>query len=1035
VLKYTGRKIEQENIMTHVENITGLSEEKRTSCRPLPFWSWNDELEPEVLRKQVCRMHSAGLGGFFMHARGGLKTPYLSPRYLECVSAALDEASRCGMSGWLYDENGWPSGFGNGVVNGLGEKFQQKSLHCDKVAGDEAEPGKTIAWYSSEGIFLGREKPEKPADELIRCYYTVNSCYVDNLDREVTAEFIRCTHEYYLKNLPPELLPYLKGIFTDEPQLPREGFPWSAVLEKEYFDRYHRELLPDLPGLFMTLPDSRAIRVRFWNMITALFCESYIRQISRWCREHGWLLTGHHLAEEEPLDQIPANGSLMAQYSGYDIPGTDHLCRIKPDPVVMIQLVSAALQSGKKQILTESFGLAGWNLNFHGMYWLYHQQMTCGINLLCQHLSSYSLRGLRKRDYPGSYFIHQPWWEDYRVVNEHFAFAGAMLTYGKAETDVAVIHPLSSGWCSYTGQVRNFTAEHCNHALRELTTVLQQDFQEFHFIDEVVFAESGRADGQYLKVGQCSYSTVIIPPLNNLSGKLVNALMEFAAAGGKILRLHSPWEAEALTIDGIPAEKDVCRFFAGLPLLGSAGELIPVLDRLYPARIRVAENGSASSAFTGICRRLDPEILGRSGKFYLIANGDYRQQHRVTVSLPASGAGVEIISPDGCRFSPISEAVRTDDFWQIPYTFADGEAVMFFVPDEILSDAEKISVADPFELPVVKHLSGKFRLAEKRENLLLLDRCRYRVDGGEWINAEVNVIHSRLLKEGRECHLEMEFDFNVSPDFDLSLPLSVIVETPEKYTFTLNGEGFAAVDQGELFDQAFRRIPLSGQIRHGLNTLALAMDFFETPETYEILKRAELFETEYNRLTFDSEIENIFICGEFTVQHCGEVEKLERSSHWYKGEFFLAPLPDSMEIDGENITADGFPFFAGKITLTQEFELSAGEVEKIRFLRFDPAGANSFRVRINDQDAGFLYAGKYALPTGDLLKPGKNLLALELTTSLRNMLGPHHLKEGESYKVTTLSFSKEANAVGWKGPEFVEHYCMIDVGLSDPELA
>ena len=40
--------------------------------RPIPFWSWNEKLEPEELRRQVRAMHDAGLGGFFMHARGGL---------------------------------------------------------------------------------------------------------------------------------------------------------------------------------------------------------------------------------------------------------------------------------------------------------------------------------------------------------------------------------------------------------------------------------------------------------------------------------------------------------------------------------------------------------------------------------------------------------------------------------------------------------------------------------------------------------------------------------------------------------------------------------------------------------------------------------------------------------------------------------------------------------------------------------------------------------------------------------------------------
>ena len=94
------------------------------SWRPMPFWSWNDKLEPEELCRQVRRMKEGGYGGFFMHARGGLGTEYMGEAYMACVEACVREATRLGMEAWLYDENGWPSGFGGGRVNGKGEEYQ-----------------------------------------------------------------------------------------------------------------------------------------------------------------------------------------------------------------------------------------------------------------------------------------------------------------------------------------------------------------------------------------------------------------------------------------------------------------------------------------------------------------------------------------------------------------------------------------------------------------------------------------------------------------------------------------------------------------------------------------------------------------------------------------------------------------------------------------------------------------------------------------------------------------------------------------------
>jgi len=59
-------------------------------CRPVPFWSWNDKLEPDELRRQIGAMQDAGMGGFFMHARGGLETEYLSEELKVEVTVSPD---------------------------------------------------------------------------------------------------------------------------------------------------------------------------------------------------------------------------------------------------------------------------------------------------------------------------------------------------------------------------------------------------------------------------------------------------------------------------------------------------------------------------------------------------------------------------------------------------------------------------------------------------------------------------------------------------------------------------------------------------------------------------------------------------------------------------------------------------------------------------------------------------------------------------------------------------------------------------------
>lgn len=1003
--------------------------------RPIPFWSWNEKLEPEVLREQIRQMHDAGIGGFFMHARGGLQTAYLSPEWMSCVEACIDEADKLGMNAWLYDENGWPSGFGGGAVNGLGVKYQQKYLRYEFL--DAAEAGgrtNTIGWYTPEGELIGKTLPAGVEGRVLRCYFEVNPYYVDNLDPEVVAEFLRVTHDYYYRNLPKRLSRRLKGIFTDEPQLSRNGFLWSFVLEEEYWKAYHRELLPELPMLFLGMPGSDAMRIRFWSLAARLFSRNFMQQIREWCDEHGWMLTGHHVLEETCQGQINSNGSVMAQYRWYHIPGMDHLGRSEPSPVAMTQLVSAAMQVGQKQILSESFALCGWNFNFSGMLWMFQQQFAHGVNLPCQHLQGYSLRGLRKRDYPASLFVHQPWWGDYRQINDAFARIGMMLAEGKASAEVLVLHPLSTAWMHYSECDRLKAMEFYTEGLKRLTVELDSLQIPHHYADEVLTSELGSFEDGKIRIGRMAYSLVVIPQLVNLSSQMLTMLEKFTEAGGIVLVVRNRLEPEKLTVDGESASQQVRDWFASLPAYDSEAAAAETVADLLPDRVRITEHGVPARRVVGTFRDFD-NLEGRSGRMHFITNLQYNQPCSLTIALPRTGRQVEVIDPFSGKFSILSGVRHSGNHLVFDYPLAAGEAAIFFVSPHPEKHAPKIRVEDVFALEPVRRLDSAFTVEHATENLFTLDRCRYRVDGGEWIDEHVCVIHARLLRLRRPCDLEMEFRFNLAPDFDFSAPLSLVAETPERCEFALNGHRFDAVDSGAVFDQAFRRIPLPAALIGGVNVLSIRTRYTQPEEVYAKLERARQFETEYNTLCFDSEVESVYLAGNFSVRHIGREEELMRGAERFHGRFELGAPMTGAAVDAADLVRAGMPFFAGKVTLAREIDLTADEAESIRYLRFAAVGANSYRVWINGEEAGFRFQGPYALRIDSFLRAGVNRIEVELTTSLRNLLGPHHLDEGESYGVNTRSFDKEPNAIDNPAPPWNDGYCFVKLGLRDIVLA
>ncbi len=96
--------------------------------RGAPFWSLNDKLEGLELSRQIGLMDDGWFGGFFLHAREGLVTPYMSEEWLNMIEVCVREAEKRGMYAWLYDEDKWPSGFAGGVVPASSLDYRVKAL-------------------------------------------------------------------------------------------------------------------------------------------------------------------------------------------------------------------------------------------------------------------------------------------------------------------------------------------------------------------------------------------------------------------------------------------------------------------------------------------------------------------------------------------------------------------------------------------------------------------------------------------------------------------------------------------------------------------------------------------------------------------------------------------------------------------------------------------------------------------------------------------------------------------------------------------
>jgi hypothetical protein len=114
------------------------------------------------------------------------------------------------------------------------------------------------------------------------------------------------------------------------------------------------------------------------------------------------------------------------------------------------ELASAANQAGHIRTLSETYGGAGWEINFVNFKRLVDWQGVLGVNLVNQHLSYYTIKGVRKFDYPPSFSYHEPWWGSYKPMGDYIGRISMAMASGKQVNKILVLQPNTTAWMFFS---------------------------------------------------------------------------------------------------------------------------------------------------------------------------------------------------------------------------------------------------------------------------------------------------------------------------------------------------------------------------------------------------------------------------------------------------------------------------------------------------------------------------------------------------------------------------------------------------------
>lgn len=987
--------------------------------RAVPFWSWNDKLDPEFLRWQIREMDKVGLGGYFMHARGGLQTEYLSDEWMECIAACIDEGKKTGMNSWCYDEEGWPSGFAGGIVTGMGDKYHVRWLEMEEFNSKASLDEQVLGVYilNKETNQVKFISPDSGVDiqegqRAVIIKHKSNPYYIDILNPEVVKAFIDSTYEKYYSEFKDEFGKGMPGFFTDEPQYSRGNIPWSYILPEKFKEKHGYDVIPYLAALFVECEGYEKVRYDFWSLVNELYVNSFGKQIYDWCEEHDCQLTGHVMMEDSIFAQMGATAGAMTFYEYMHIPGIDWLTRAISSPVIPKQVSSVANQLGKKFVLTETFGLSGWNVSFEELKWIAEWQYVNGVNLMCQHLESYTLRGLRKRDYPPSLFYHQPWWSEYKLFNDYFARLGVLLTSGKDGSNVLLLHPMKSGWITFNSK-NNEAIQKIDKDFVEATNTLSDLHIGHHYGDETIIKKYGKIQGKEFVVGQCSYEAVVMPSMVSIDESTIDLLLEFIDKGGKVISIG---DFPRFTSDTKKLEELRDKV---VHIKGCRNELYSYLKDIRIPKISIEDQGGQISAIHYLQRDVDKEQL-----FFLV-NHDQNQTFDAVVSIPKEGRLRKVNAETG-------EIEDIDFESKDSYTKVNLE----FLPMQshiLLFDYEKVQKREIEDVQEKKIELGKdWDIEEVGYNSLTIDYCEYRIDDGPWQGPlPVIKLMDILLERKTNCEIELKFSFEVDMDLEKNKEFFLAIETADEFQIKVNGTPIEYKDQGWWKDSAFMKVDIKDQVKIGHNEVILKRTFYQDQKVYDILFGENVLETEKNKLTFDVELESIYVVGDFGVISKSPYSYGERRAVFTDGPFVIVDMPK--KVTSGDLTQQGFCFFADSIRLGQDINVNIEDKQRL-ILDLGKPDAVVSKVFVNGKPVKTLLWAPYCVDITDFVKPGLNRISIELFHGNRNLLGPHHHIDGESYSVGPSSFTdKPGWSDGFGRTESIwrNGYCFVRFGLKE----
>jgi hypothetical protein len=455
----------------------------------------------EGIDSYLASLKDLGIGGVVANVGYG---DYLqSPRQWEIWRHGAARAVELGMTVWLYDEAGYPSGSAGGVVTRAHPEYSALGLACyprEVSGGQTVEIPLPVSAKGCEAVVAWpSDKPDQKVDlrehldkwDTLRwtapqgrwtlCYFARREMYegtfattvphhttrkyIDVLNPQAVRAFIRVTHQAYRRHTPENVWPHVEASFTDEPliiapligTMPADRDGKQFVLDQPLF-KDRPASVAWTPGLAETFRQAKGydIRPKLASLFTGQAREDrYVRQ-DYWDVVSTLYARAFHqqIADWCGENGIAASGHVLGEEGLFgNIMFEGSVMRaLRPMQLPGIDMLSSA----PAEVLTDHLlapKLASSVAHLTGAAKVQcetssHKQRTRGIDTSVEEWMGQAniLYAMGVNHLTLYRHWHKVGKDSYRRYADYVGRLGLMLQGGTHVCDVAVLYPIRAGW-------------------------------------------------------------------------------------------------------------------------------------------------------------------------------------------------------------------------------------------------------------------------------------------------------------------------------------------------------------------------------------------------------------------------------------------------------------------------------------------------------------------------------------------------------------------------------------------------------------